>query len=188
MKRPHTYLPSSLRSRLSPRPQERAEVKDAGRRATRAHEHARTRELRRKITGRMSAPEREQRTCARYLREPGLRLRTPRLVVSCAALTLLMTLSTAVSAQARFDPIAGGQTRLTLAGSFSALLKANGVKLKATDGAVFKAGIATFPVSGGKLEPVDVVGSVEHEGALISQVGAHRPPVKGLVLKSTRRR
>lgn len=94
----------------------------------------------------------------------------------------------AQSAQARFDPIASGTTRLSFAKPFAALLKANGVKLKATGGATFKAGVATFPVSGGKLEPVSVVGTVEHEGALVFQAGGHSLPLKGLILKTTQAR
>jgi hypothetical protein len=67
-------------------------------------------------------------------------------------------------------------------------LKGNGVKLKATGGASFKAGVATFPVSGGKLEPVTVVGTVEHEGVLVFQAGGHSLPLKSLTLKTTQAR
>jgi hypothetical protein len=93
----------------------------------------------------------------------------------------------AATAEARYDPIASGTTQLTFAKSFAALLKANGVKVKATGGASYKAGVATFPVSGGKLEPADVVGSVEHEGVLVFGAGGHSLPLKSLVLKTTRK-
>jgi len=112
-------------------------------------------------------------------------MRYPRAIV--ALLVVLSLLTAAQSAQARYDPIASGQTRLTLARPFLSLLKANGVKLKATGGATYKAGVATFPVSGGKLEPVEVVGSVEHEGALVFEAGGRVLPLKDLVLKTTRR-
>jgi hypothetical protein len=105
-----------------------------------------------------------------------------------ALLPLVVVLSLLVSAgsaSARYDPIGGGSTKLTFARPFAALLKANGVKLKATGGATFEAGVATFPVSGGKLEPVAVVGSVEHEGALVFQAGGHSLPLKSLTLKTT---
>jgi hypothetical protein len=98
------------------------------------------------------------------------------------ALSLLIA---AQSASARYDPIGGGSTRLIFARPFLALLKANGVKLKATGGATFKAGVATFPATGGKLEPVAVVGTVEHEGALVFKVGGHSLPLKSLTLKTT---
>jgi hypothetical protein len=105
--------------------------------------------------------------------------------ISVAGLALLVLLLTAPSAFARYDPIASGTTTLAFAKPFSALLRANGVKLKATGGASFKAGVATFPVSGGKLEPVAVVGSVEHEGALIFHAGGHSLPLKSLSLKTS---
>jgi hypothetical protein len=115
------------------------------------------------------------------------RPRRQRLAVLCGVLIALTSLAGAASASARFDPIAGGSTKLTFAGSFAALLKANGVKVKATGGATFRSGVATFPVSGGKLEPADVVGSVEHEGALVFAAGGHSLPLKDLVLKTTRK-
>jgi hypothetical protein len=105
----------------------------------------------------------------------------------CGALIALASLACASSASARFDPVAGGSTKLTFAKSFSALMKANGVRVKATAGATYKAGVATFPVSGGKLEPADVVGSVEHEGVLVFSAGGHSLPLKSLVLKTTRK-
>jgi hypothetical protein len=120
-------------------------------------------------------------------RPPAGRPRRQRLAVLCGALIALTSLAGAASASARFDPIAGGSTKLTFAGSFVALLKANGVKVKATSGATFRSGVATFPVSGGKLEPADVVGSVEHEGVLVFSAGAHVLPLKSLVLKTTRK-
>ena len=110
-----------------------------------------------------------------------------RRILAGLAVTAIAVLAGAQSAQARYDPIASGSTSLTFTKSFSALLKANGVKVKATNGATFKAGAATFPVSGGKLEPVSVVGSVEHEGVLTFQAGGHGLPLKDLVLKTTRR-
>jgi hypothetical protein len=110
-------------------------------------------------------------------------MRSPRLLVPM--FVLLLVLGSAASASARYDPVASGSTTITFAKPFSALLKANGVKLKAGGGATFKAGVATFPVSGGKLEPVTVVGSVEHEGVLVFQAGGHSLPLKSLTLKTT---
>jgi hypothetical protein len=126
---------------------------------------------------------RESKDAAARAGRPG-RLRS---AVLCGALIAFTSLAGAASASARFDPIAGGSTKLTFANSFAALLKANGVKVKATGGVTFRAGVATFPVSGGKLEPADVVGSVEHEGVLIFSAGGHTLPLKSLVLKTTRR-
>lgn len=110
-----------------------------------------------------------------------------RRLVSILAVVTLAVLAVAGSAQARFDPIAGGTTKLTLAKPFLTVLKANGVSVKATAGATYKGGVATFPVSGGKLEPADIVGSVEHEGVLVFAAGGHSLPLKSLVLKTTRK-
>jgi hypothetical protein len=103
-------------------------------------------------------------------------------VLGCALVAMGLL---AAVAQARYDPIASGTTKLTFAKSFSALLKANGVKLTATGGATFRSGVATFPATGGKLEPVAVVGTVEHEGALVFKAGGHSLPLKSLTLKTT---
>jgi hypothetical protein len=100
-------------------------------------------------------------------------------------IVVISVLVTAQAASARYDPIGAGSTKLTLAKPFAALLQANGVGLSATGGATFKAGVATFPISGGKLEPVAVVGSVEHEGALVFRVGRRSLPLKSLTLKTT---
>ncbi len=107
--------------------------------------------------------------------------------VLATAVTFLVFLTLAASAEARYDPIASGSTKLIFARSFEALMKENGVKVRATGGARIRAGVATFPISGGKLEPVSVVGSVEHEGALVFQAGGHSLPLKSLTLKTTRR-
>jgi hypothetical protein len=104
---------------------------------------------------------------------------------SAPLVVALCLLVAAQAASARYDPIASGTTRLAFARSFSALLKANGVKLTAAGGATYKAATATFPVSGGKLEPVSVVGSVEHEGALVFRAAGHSLPLRSLTLKTT---
>jgi hypothetical protein len=115
------------------------------------------------------------------------RARRLRRALLCGAAIALTSLTGAASASARFDPIAGGSTTLTFARSFAALLGANGVKVKATAGATYRSGTATFPVSAGKLEPAEVVGSVEHEGVLLFSAGGHVLPLKSLVLKTTRK-
>jgi hypothetical protein len=103
-------------------------------------------------------------------------------------LAILAALVAAQTAEARYDPIAGGTTKLTLSKPFVSLLKANGVKLAGKGGATYNAGVASFPVSGGKLEPVAVVGTVEHEGALVFAAGRHTLPLKSLTLKTTQAR
>ena len=109
------------------------------------------------------------------------------LVVTTLAFLALALVLSATTANAAYDPIASGTTEITFAKPFLASLKANGVKLTGKGGTTFKAGVATFPVSGGKLEPVRVLGSVEHEGSLVFAAAGHLLPLKSLTLKTTRR-
>lgn len=73
------------------RPLRRAKVADAARPPKRAHKHAQTRELGRKISSYLTAPERKRRTCARHLRERGGRARTKRLALLGATVAVLTT-------------------------------------------------------------------------------------------------
>jgi hypothetical protein len=61
------------------------------------------------------------------------------------------------------------------------------VTLKATSGAGFKAGSATFPVTAGRLDPVDAIGTAESEGALVFAAGAKKLPMREPQLKTSRR-
>jgi hypothetical protein len=72
--------------------------------AKRLHKHARTRELGRKISGYLTAPERERRRCARLLHERAERARTPACTRLAAYLcALLIALAFPPSAQAAFS-------------------------------------------------------------------------------------
>src|SRR6476620_6891683 len=86
------------------------------------------------------------------------------------ALALLVPAS---FAQATYNPVASGQTRLSLDKAFTILLRQNGVKLSGKDGATLKAGKVTFPVFGGKFDPTTSNGLIEHAGALFFGAG-HR--------------
>jgi hypothetical protein len=104
--------------------------------------------------------------------------------VLAAALALL---ALAPLAQADYDPLGSGATRLTLEKSFLALLEQNGVKLSATSPAKLKGASITFPVSGGKFDPIAEKGTIEHEGALLLTAGGRSIPIKALQLKTTQR-
>jgi hypothetical protein len=114
--------------------------------------------------------------------------RTTRLLPLLLSLAALALLGLAPVASARYDPIGGGSTKLTFAKPFLALLRQHGVKLSAGSPATFGSGVASFPAAGGKLEPVAVVGTVEHEGVLVFRAGAHSLPLKDLTLKTTQAR
>jgi hypothetical protein len=108
-----------------------------------------------------------------------------RLLGVVLALSLCASCLAAPSAGATYDPIGSGQTTIRLAPSFLASLRTAGVKLAATAPARLSGGAVTFPVSGGKLDPVSVKGSLEHIGALVFKAGRHSLPMKELQLKTT---
>jgi hypothetical protein len=138
-----------------------------------------------------SANSRSQSDLSRELAEgptkraQGKHRRTHRRAVSIVLAVFAALLAIAPTAGATYDPIAGGQTKLTLAKPFLALLKENGVVLSASGGAAVKAGVATFPLTAGKLDPVSVRGLLEHEGTLTFARGRHKLPMKALQLKTT---
>jgi len=96
--------------------------------------------------------------------------------------------ASATSTRAAYDPLGSGTTKLSLDRSFLASMKKNGVSLTGVAPARIKNGIVTFPVSGGKFDPLSGKGTVEHEGALVFQRGSHKVPLKALQLKTTSRR
>ena len=106
-------------------------------------------------------------------------------VASLFALALLLL---APSAQAAYEPLGSGTTKLALDKSFLATLAQSGVKLSAVAPAKLKGGTVSFPVSSGKLDPTTANGTVEHEGALLFAAGKRSIPLKALQLKTTQKR
>jgi hypothetical protein len=104
------------------------------------------------------------------------------------ALLLLALLLLAPAAQATYEPLGSGATKLALDKGFLALLKQNKVKLSAVAPAKLKAGVASFPVTAGKFDPTDAKGTVEHEGALLFKAPKGSLPLKALQLKTTQKR
>ena len=93
----------------------------------------------------------------------------------------------ATPVHAAYDPLSSGATKLILDKGFLALLKRNGVKLSATEGARLRAGTVVFPVSGGKFDSADAKGTVDHEGTVLFRAGGRRIPLRALLLKTTQR-
>jgi hypothetical protein len=108
-------------------------------------------------------------------------------VALAGAFALLALLASAPPAQATYNPLASGTTKLTLAKPFLALLKENKVKLTAIEGATLKHGVASFPVSGGKFDPTTANGFIEHAGALFFKAGKRSVPLTSLQLKTTQK-
>jgi hypothetical protein len=107
------------------------------------------------------------------------------LLAALGALGCLALLAPLASAD--YDPLASGTTTLTLDKPFLSLLKRNGVRLSAIAPARLDGGAVAFPVSGGKFDPTDAEGTVEHEGALIFKKGKRSIPLKAPQLKTTSR-
>ncbi len=96
--------------------------------------------------------------------------------------TALLTF--APSANATYDPLGGGITKLTLDKGFVRLLAAHGVELTATAPAKRSGHVYTMPVSGGALDPAEQKGEIDQEGALVFERGAHRVPLREIVVKT----
>lgn len=111
-----------------------------------------------------------------------------RVKLACLLAVLAAGLGPVASAGAStYDPVSGGRTAITFAAPFLSLLKANGVSLKATAGAGLEGATATFPVTAGRLDPVDAIGTAESEGTLVFAAGARRLPMREPQLKTSRR-
>jgi len=107
------------------------------------------------------------------------------LSLRATGLLVALALVGAVPAEASYDPIAGGATKLTLDKRFAAQLRDHHVKLVAQAPLRIRGRTLIFPVSSGLLDPVAARGTVEHEGTLVFQVGPHKLPLRGLILKTT---
>lgn len=89
-------------------------------------------------------------------------------------------------AQAAYDPLGSGATRLTFDKGFLSFLQKNGVKLGAKGSAKLKAGTLTLPVGGGEMDPTSGKGTIDQEGVLIFKRGGWSLPFKRLVVKTKR--
>lgn len=108
--------------------------------------------------------------------------------VTLLALTALICacLLGVAAAGAAYDPIGSGSTTLSLAASFAKTLKVSGVRLSGSGGVTVKGAKVIFPASGGKLEPIEAKGIVEHSASLVFRKGGRSLPLRALQLKSTR--
>jgi hypothetical protein len=91
------------------------------------------------------------------------------------------------TAQAKYDPLSSGVTKINFDRSFMSILKRSGVQLEAIAPARLRAGSVTFPITGGKFDPVARKGIVEHEGVLVFRAGRKRLPFRALQVKPAQR-
>lgn len=100
-------------------------------------------------------------------------------------LSLLVVLLSAPMAEASYDPVSGGATRLALDKRFVAFLGKAGVSVGATAGATQRNGKLAFPVSGGQLDPTTAKGEIDHLGTIVFQSQRSRVLIRKLVFKTT---
>jgi hypothetical protein len=109
-----------------------------------------------------------------------------RLAVGVGAAVLLFG-AAAGEAHGAYDPVVSGRTALRFDPQFLSLLKRNGVQVRGRQGASFRRGVLSFPVTGGRFDPTTQEGTVEHGGSAVFAGGDASLPLKDLQLKTTRR-
>jgi hypothetical protein len=104
-------------------------------------------------------------------------------VTTVAALVAMLAFAPFASAAS--DPLSSGTTTLTLNKGFFKKLKKSGVKvLKVSPGSV-KGRTVSLPVSGGSLDPLTGLGTVEQSGGIKFKAGKKTAPVNTIVLDTT---
>jgi hypothetical protein len=105
-------------------------------------------------------------------------------IKATAMAVLLVSLAIPALAQAAYDPLGGGTTKLSLDKSFLALLKKQGVTLSAKAPAKRQGKTIVLPVSGGRMDPTAGKGEALQEGALVFQRGNRRVPLRSIEVKA----
>jgi hypothetical protein len=100
------------------------------------------------------------------------------------ALALLSFLAIPQCAQAAYDPVGGGTTKLLLDKRFVSFLAEDGIKLTASAGAKRKGNTISLPVSGGNVDPTIGKGEIEQEGTIVFEGARKRVPLRDLVVKT----
>jgi hypothetical protein len=88
-------------------------------------------------------------------------------------------------ASATSDPLSSGTTTLTLNKNFFKKLKKSGVKVLKVSPAAVKSRTVTLPVSGGSLDPITGLGTIEQSGGIKFKAGKKTAPVNTLVLETS---
>jgi hypothetical protein len=104
-------------------------------------------------------------------------------VAAVAALAALLVLTPFASAAS--DPIASGTTTVKLNKGFVKKLKKYNVKVLKLSPASVKGSTVTLPVSGGSLDPVTGLGTVEHSGGIKFKAGKKSAAVNTLLLDTS---
>lgn len=106
-----------------------------------------------------------------------------RLRIAVAMVAILGAVAAPPTANATYDPLGSGTTKLTLDKRFTAFLARDGVKLK-TNGAVRTGKAVTLEIVGGNFDPTLGKGEIDNEGSLIFENSRKRVPLRDLVVKT----
>ncbi|HEY6550679.1 MAG TPA: hypothetical protein VIY71_05705 [Solirubrobacterales bacterium] len=88
-------------------------------------------------------------------------------------------------ASATSDPLASGTTTINLNKGLVKKLKKYNIKVKKISPATVKGRVINLPVSGGSLDPITGLGTVEHSGGIKFKAGKKSAPVNTLLLDTT---
>jgi len=107
------------------------------------------------------------------------------LSVVATVAALVAMLAFAPFASAASDPLSSGTTTLTLNKGFFKKLKKSGVKVLKVSPASVKGRTVSLPVSGGSLDPLTGLGTVEQSGGIKFKHGKRKAAVNTIVLETT---
>ncbi len=100
------------------------------------------------------------------------------------ALSLFATLLLVPTAQASYEPIGSGTTKLILDQGFLSQMRSEGVKVTAIAPAKLKGTTITLPVLGGTIDPTLAKGQIETEGSVLFQAANRKVPLRHLEVKT----
>jgi len=113
--------------------------------------------------------------------------RGTKLPLAALAAALFALLAFAPYASATADPVESGSATITLNNGFTKYLKTFGIKTTKIAPAKLKGKKATFPATGGEVDPTTGGGTVNLGGGLKFKAGKKSAPVKGLVLDTNKK-
>ncbi len=90
----------------------------------------------------------------------------------------------APTAQATYDPVGSGTTKLTIDKGFSSFLKKDGITLTASAGAKRKGKVISLPVTSGNLDPTLGMGEIDQEGTIAFQGAKGKVPLRDVTVKT----
>jgi hypothetical protein len=102
-----------------------------------------------------------------------------------ASVVLMLALVLPPAAEATYDPVGGGATRIVLDRGFAAFLGRAGVSVTTREGAIKRGRTLVLPVTGGSFDPTIGRGEVEQAGSIVFNSARRSLPLRKLVVKTT---